>query len=86
MQGQQSRGKDVRATIHHQPGWRGIDGVRPPMSPRSPAYRAHRPVPTFRTFRGDLHHLADWGHADRITMYWIPVVEIDVCLLSSHRC
>jgi hypothetical protein len=86
MQGQRSRGKDVRATIHHQPGWRGHRWGATAHVAAAPGDRADRPVPTFRTFSGDLHHLADWLTPVGITMYWIPVFEIDVCLVSPHRC
>ena len=49
-----------------------------------PAQRDARPVRTFRTFSGDLHHLAEWLSAVGITtiamestgVYWIPVFEI----------
>ena len=49
-----------------------------------PSERDERPVRTFQTFSGDLHHLADWLHAVGITtvamestgVYWIPVFEI----------
>src|SRR4249920_1261945 len=46
-----------------------------------PGERDERPVRTFRTFSGDLHHLADWLTEVGITtvamestgVYWIPV-------------
>src|SRR6266852_6007603 len=49
-----------------------------------PRDRDEQPVRTFRTFSGDLYHLADWLHAVGITtvamestgVYWIPVFEI----------
>src|SRR2546427_1053153 len=49
-----------------------------------PSERDERPVRTFHTFSGDLHHLADWLTAIGITtvamestgVYWIPVFEI----------
>jgi transposase len=49
-----------------------------------PGDRDDQPVRTFRTFSGDLHALADWLRAVRITtvamestgVYWIPVFEI----------
>jgi transposase len=53
-----------------------------------PSERDARPVRTFRTFSGDLHHLAEWLSAVGITtiamestgVYWIPVFEI----LEAH--
>src|SRR5438874_10000366 len=53
-----------------------------------PSERDARPVRTFRTFSGDLHHLAEWLNAVGITtiamestgVYWIPVFEI----LEAH--
>ncbi len=49
-----------------------------------PPDRDPMPVRTFRTFTGDLHRLADWLTACRVTsvameatgVYWIPVFEI----------
>jgi transposase len=49
-----------------------------------PGDRDDKPVRTFRTFSGDLHHLADWLKQCGITtvamestgVYWIPVFEI----------
>ena len=49
-----------------------------------PADRDERPVRTFRTFSGDLYHLADWLQEVGIQtvamestgVYWIPVFEI----------
>jgi transposase len=49
-----------------------------------PADRDERPVRTFRTFSGDLYHLADWLQEIGIQtiamestgVYWIPVFEI----------
>jgi transposase len=62
-------GLDIGATSH-------VVAVAPDRDPT--------PVRTFRTFSGDLHHLADWLHAVGITsvamestgVYWIPVFEI----------
>src|SRR5437763_6430869 len=49
-----------------------------------PSERDAKPVRTFRTFSGDLHHLAEWLSAVGITtiamestgVYWIPVFEM----------
>jgi len=49
-----------------------------------PSDRDDQPVRTFRTFTGDLHHLAEWLQQVGITtvamestgVYWIPVFEI----------
>ena len=63
-----------------------------------PRERDERPVRTFQTFSGDLHHLADWLHTVGITtvamestgVYWIPVFEIleargfDVLLVNAR--
>ena len=53
-----------------------------------PTERDGRPVRTFRTFSGDLHHLAQWLAEVGVTtvamestgVYWIPVFEI----LEAH--
>jgi transposase len=62
-------GLDIGATFH-------VVAVAPDRDPE--------PVRTFRSFTGDLHHLADWLQAAGITsvamestgVYWIPVFDL----------
>src|SRR5262249_56020795 len=62
-------GLDVGSTFH-------VVAVRPDLD--------ERPVRTFRSFSGDLHHMADWLMTlgiktiamESTGVYWIPVFEI----------
>jgi transposase len=70
------------STIH--PAAAGIDVGSTAHVVAVPADRDDTPVRTFRTFSGDLHHLAEWLGAVGITtvamestgVYWIPVFEL----------
>lgn len=69
---------------HINPNAAGIDCGAAEHVVAVPPDRDPRPVQTFRTFTGDLHRLADWLIACRIThvaleatgVYWIPIFEI----------
>ena len=85
MPGSKSRRGDRQgsfSTIH--PLAAGIDVGATAHVVAVPPERDARPVRTFRTFSGDLHHLAEWLSAVGITtiamestgVYWIPVFEI----------
>src|SRR5437660_579657 len=75
------RSSGQRLTIH--PNAAGIDIGSRFHVVAVPCERDERPVRTFHTFSGDLHHLADWLQAVGITtvamestgVYWIPVFE-----------
>ena len=62
----------------------GIDGGSAEHFVAVPPDRDPTPVPSFPTFTGDLHRLADWLTACRVThvameatgVYWIPIFEI----------
>src|SRR5262245_15433623 len=76
-------GLDVGSTFH-------VVAVRPDLD--------ERPVRTFRSFSGDLHHMADWLMTlgiktiamESTGVYWIPVFEIleargfDVVLVNAR--
>ena len=100
MPGQQKRrgtSPGQLSTIH--PNASGIDVGATFHVVAVPSDRDEQPVRTFRTFSGDLHHLADWLTAVGITtvamestgVYWIPVFEIleargfDVLLVNARH-
>ena len=76
------RSSERLSTIH--PRAAGIDVGATFHVVAVPREQDERPVRTFRTFSGDLHHMADWLGAGGITtvamestgVYWIPVFEI----------
>jgi transposase len=81
---QKTRGKTSGRLSTINPDAAGIDVGATFHVVAVPGDRDDRPVRTFRTFSGDLHHLADWLTAVGITtvamestgVYWIPVFEI----------
>lgn len=72
------------ALDHINPNAAGLDCGAAEHVVAVPPDRDPMPVQTFETFTGDLHRLADWFTACRIThvameatgVYWIPVFEI----------
>jgi transposase len=79
-----TRGKSSRQLSAINPDAAGIDVGSTFHVVAVPNDRDPRPVRTFRTFSGDLHHLADWLHEVGIKtvamestgVYWIPVFEV----------
>src|SRR5207342_1157619 len=74
-----------RAVLEHiNPNAAGIDCGSGEHYVAVPPDRDATPVQSFPTFTGDLHRLADWLTACRIThvameatgVYWIPIFEI----------
>ena len=82
------RGKSARQLATVYPSAAGIDVGATAHVVAVPPDCDERPVRTFRTFSGDLHHLAQWLMEVGITtiamestgVYWVPVFEI----LEAH--
>ena len=77
------RGKSARQLATVYPSAAGIDVGATAHVVAVPPDCDERPVRTFRTFSGDLHHLAQWLMEVGITtiamestgVYWVPVFE-----------
>ena len=87
---QQRRRRSPKARVspsvldHINPNAAGIDCGSAEHFVAVPLDRDPTPVRSFATFTGDLHRLADWLTACRVTsvameatgVYWIPVYEV----------
>src|SRR3990172_12111260 len=84
MQGKKPRLRSWRELSTIPPNAAGLDVGSTFHVVAVPADRDDQPVRTFRTFTGDLHHMAEWLKQVGITTppiestggYWIPVFEI----------